>query len=484
MEASLWPYAQGAVVCYTAPFNQDVCHRYGVLPTHPVLILDAVTTAPKRCYQCMVITSKIDRYPGYRLFMNVVNPKYRKYGVIRCNQIFTIEASRLGHLIGYIPPQLIKKCINAYAFEIGLTDVVPEYYKGDTYEEWLNAGEANIPDRPDAFTMKDMPDDARKDITVATAYAPRVTADPTTLASVRITQPLTINDAQEYHPINSKPQQPRVSMTSEHIAELANAPTLTPVDKRIPSDPITVCRDFEDDPGAEDPIDTAEESEDPVIEEVAERVAHAVETMFDDDGDTEEPELIKKSDELQELRSTEDMMEDARQRDSSNTDERLRHIIANQDPIIDRSDSKHMLTADEKQRLETRSYPVTKKTPTYEKSLKLLTDEDRYEIWMGRLTPAELAERKIVSKKSALGFVKYVLYEIYSLKEYLVNAICAHDIHLQFLSDKFMVPYRVMTPDDVHDVKMGLAAYESYALSFGISMNDTYIGELRNSHLL
>lgn len=230
MEMSLWPYVPGAIVEYKAPFNKDVCVRYGILPSHMVLIVNEVFPTPAKAYQCMMLTSKTNSYYGYRVYIN--GTKKHGYSNVRCTQIFTIDACQLGNIVGFVPKQFVEKCRKAYAFEIGLTDEIPEYYRQDpVVMGWLTAGEPNIPKHPDAFQVEDqkMNPEARFDLQVATSRKPKSTSLTKVPYVFTNTQGLTTEDIPPYEapPINGVQCDADADETTDAID---NEPKLEPVE--------------------------------------------------------------------------------------------------------------------------------------------------------------------------------------------------------------------------------------------------------------
>ena len=172
MEASLTMYIPGAIVRYDAPFKKKVCDQYGIPSSHPVLIMNQ-TTIPDSSFQCMLVSSQVDRYYGYRLYLNTTDPTYKRMSVICTNHIYTIERMYLRDILGFIPKDLMERCRRAYAWEIGLSDVMPDYYQADeTCVGWINAGQPNVPDVPNPFDLKEGGVEAGRQIAIAVAHRP------------------------------------------------------------------------------------------------------------------------------------------------------------------------------------------------------------------------------------------------------------------------------------------------------------------------
>lgn len=194
MEASLTTYIPGTIVRYDAPFNKKICAQYAIPSSHPVLILNT-PTLPSPNFQAMIISSKVDNYYGYRLFLNTTDTTYKKMSVICSNQIYTINRRYLHDILGFISRELLEKVLKAYAYEIGLSMELPEYYANDeTCISWIGAGQPNIPDKPNPFDLKvggveagrNMPiavhtrpfNDTQAGIVSVVARTPHVSAEP------------------------------------------------------------------------------------------------------------------------------------------------------------------------------------------------------------------------------------------------------------------------------------------------------------------
>lgn len=424
MEASLWAYPRGAIVDYEAPFMKDVCVKYGVLPSHPVMILNAITSQPNRCYQCMMLTSKVDSYYGYRIFLNSANPKKRKYSVIKCTHIFSIEAKYFKEIIGFAPPQLVDKCVQAYAYEIGLTDQIPDYYKNDpTVMGWLEAGEANIPVKPEPFLIKDMDVGAIRDIKVATSYRPKNTTldAPGGGISVKASRP--VDDAYAF-----------IQGDAENPSGMTKMGTTTFVTN-------------------DEPVENTES-------ESAEPVTPPSEPEKPDEEAPASGECVNLSSEKEDAPAKSEVKR-PHYRKCDVMSEELRDFI------------------------EHREYTYTKRNAAIDKAFPLLTSADRYNIWMGRLSANELVKRGIASSQyNAKKLIEYVNFNTHTQKDKLIEGVLNRTINLKFLGTAFIPAFLVMTMGEIHDIKMGLTTYETYAKMFGFEMSQTYVGELRDAGLL
>lgn len=147
MDSAMLNYAPGAVVIYSAPMERKACQINGVLPSHPVVIV-STQTLPSNTVQAFTITSS-SRYYGYKIFMNSALHYDTKISTIVCTAVHTIEKKFLKDIIGFISPRLLRKCLDAYLFELGLSDNIPEYYQSSPEAlKFINAGDPNIPENP------------------------------------------------------------------------------------------------------------------------------------------------------------------------------------------------------------------------------------------------------------------------------------------------------------------------------------------------
>lgn len=122
-------YPAGTIIEYKAPFDKETCQKYGILPTHPMLIIGR-ERVPYRGYQCMCISTNIRHFTGYLIDLcdqaNTMGWNKRcQASVIGTSQVYTIDIKQVGKVLGFVPPELLKAVREAYAYEIGLTDVVP-----------------------------------------------------------------------------------------------------------------------------------------------------------------------------------------------------------------------------------------------------------------------------------------------------------------------------------------------------------------------
>ncbi len=149
MDASLVPYVSGAIVLYKSPLDKKESIAKHILPTHPVLVLDTNFAVAPYSYNCMCITSKLEDYFGYKIFMNTLDPRWRKMSLICTERIYNIQKSDLYEILGFAPASLVEKCKKAFMYTIGMTDEIPEYYRSnDLCMQYLTCGESNEPATP------------------------------------------------------------------------------------------------------------------------------------------------------------------------------------------------------------------------------------------------------------------------------------------------------------------------------------------------
>ena len=439
MEASLHPYSRGAIVEYVAPFDKKVCQRNRILGSHPVLILNVATGSPSSSVQCMMLTSKVDSYFGYRIYMNTLDPKYRRFSVVCTTKIFTIEKCHLRTVLGYASAGFVEKCLNAYLFELGLSQEIPDYYQQSPLTmAYLQAGEPNIPRTPEGFHIKGSSLDMFERLNVASEQKPR-TPD---LAGVRGVIP-------------------RSSVTFNEYDSYFYEATDTP----IPNN------EDEDDEEQHDAIlpSSAEDENAAVIAEHHENIQlteTAPETTAEDATTPVSPEVVPSEDGIPvEFGEGVDITQPYPSTESDVMTAELKNTIEDRDKTdrdFDDNVTKNLLN-----------------------QLEALTDEDRYEIWIMRKGPAALVkEGKATSSYMARKIIAYSNHQIKVKKEALINGVIDKTINLRFMSETYCLPMRCMTVADIYDIKMGVATYFSYLQLFNIPVDKSYIGELQRNDLL
>lgn len=425
MEMSLWPYTAGAIVEYKAPFKKDVCVRYGILPSHLVMIINEVYPGPNYNYQCMMLTSKTDKYYGYRVYINSSKNKYVGYGTVRTANVFTIESNQLGSIVGFVPKHFVEKCRKAYAYEIGLTDEIPEYYRQDpVVMGWLTGGEPNVPNNPDAFIIEDRKDDpkARFDIKVATAKRPRST-------SIMKNAVLQIC--------------PKASDTVD-----ANIPSYTPgitIDSE--NGATVVAADLDGAVESDAKVDASVETE-PVTEATEETPRNRVEHTIPDPEERPEPETPAKE-----------------------PRKKKRYGLP--------------MCQELKDEIESRVPQKITVSDDLKKAFDMMGHQRHYEAVMGRLSPTDLIKLGYAkTQHTAKKLLDYTIWKVYRQKDGMITNVLNKTLNLKFLGNAYYAAYRTMTLSDIHDIKMGVQTYESYLGSYGFKPEESYIGELRNANLL
>lgn len=155
MDASLFPYTPGAIVRYVAPYtSKQTCGSIGVPSSRPVMVVGGMRCGPTSRVQCMILTSQTESYYGYRIFMNSIERGMQKFSIVCPQEVYPIQIKYLHEIYGFAHPLFVRKCLDAYMFELGLSDKVPEYYTGDDHiMRWLNMGNANVPAAPKNFNV-------------------------------------------------------------------------------------------------------------------------------------------------------------------------------------------------------------------------------------------------------------------------------------------------------------------------------------------
>lgn len=151
MEASLMPYCQGAIALFNPPYDEVALDKYNLFGKHPVMIATKHFTETTFEYMCFPITSKIEKFCGYRIMINnsSAGPLAGKMSVIRTDVMQCIDRRHLYSIFGYAPPALVEKCLAAYAWHMGISDEAPEYVTEDLRRmEYYLAGEPNVVHNP------------------------------------------------------------------------------------------------------------------------------------------------------------------------------------------------------------------------------------------------------------------------------------------------------------------------------------------------
>ena len=410
MEAALHPYIQGAIVEYIAPFPRDYCQKHGVLPTHPIMIVSSNMASPSSTIQAMVLTSRVNSYYGYRIYMNSDNNRYQKFSVVCTTKIFTIEKANLRKIIGFVSPSFVRKCLLSYAYELGLTDEVPEYYKNSHLAmEYIESGEANVPKNPEAYQIPALPLGTFSKLNIASDN--RIKGD--SMAVVKTVMPRIIVNPNEFD-----------SYYYDDELEPSDAPKN---DAEDPSDSVLGI-DEEDDEAKEWTVSEEGESQNHTVEK-----GNAVDSK-------------------------------ASIRTSSVLSIELKDAIE----ARDLQDIEEPKTSDAVKIL-----------------MNDLSDEDRYLMWICRKSQTQLMrEGKAASLYIAKKLMGYSNHMIKKLKTELINNLIEKKMNLRFMSDRYKLAYRCLTFAEIKSIHMGVTTYLSYAKSYQINPEDTYLGELSSNGLI
>ena len=409
MEAALHPYIQGAIVEYIAPFPRDYCQKHGVLPTHPVMIVSSNMASPSSTVQAMVLTSRVNSYYGYRIYMNSDNNRYQKFSVVCTTKIFTIEKSNLRKIIGFVSPSFVRKCLLSYAYELGLTDEVPEYYKNSHLAmEYIESGEANIPKNPEAYQIPVLPLGTFSKLNIASDN--RIKGD--SMAAVKTVMPRIIVNPNEYD-----------SYYYDDELESSDEPNNESGD---PSDSIL--------------------------------------GIDEDDNEVKEWTVSEED-------SKNHMVEKGNAVDSKAT---IRTSLVLSAELKDAIDARDLQDIEE-----------PKTSDAVKILMDNLTEDDRYLMWICRKSQTQLMkEGKAPSLYIAKKLMSYSNHMIKKLKTELINNLIEKKMNLRFMSDRYKLAYRCLTFSEIKSIHMGVPTYLSYAKSYQINSEDTYIGELSTNGLL
>ena len=372
MDASLMSFTSGAIALYMAPMEKQDCLKYHVLPTHPVLILDENHAAPIYSYNCMVITTKVEKYFGYKIFMNTLDPKWRRMGVVCPERIYSIPKNCLKEILGFAPANFVKKCKEAFMYTIGMSDKIPDYYLGDPMAmEYLNAGSGNVP--------------------------------------------------------------------VEHGGRHCNIGDFSELEVAVDQPPVS-----------------------PSPEGIIRKVPQSVELDYHE----------------------EDMPSDIAPAEVECPRERTEESISSNNTTEIKIDQKPM-TFDRKEMIERRAIGPVNVSKKIADAFNMLTDDEIYEIWAGRMTGYRLMKAGYVKSNSgANSLMSYALYRITDKKEELC-AMCQNDPKfLQFIGSGYYTAFRCLSLEECNRMRLGIASYQAYCKAFEIDFRKTYLGELATAKLI
>lgn len=431
MEASLHPYIQGAIVEYVAPFDKKVCQRNRILSSHPVMIVSDNLATPSTSVQCMMLTSKVDHYYGYRLYVNSLNTNYRKFSVVCTTKIFTIEKAHLRAIIGFVSPAFTRKCLMAYLYEIGLTDQIPEYYqKANLAMEYINAGECNVPTEPECFRIPNMPNGSFSRVNIASDSGMRF-AHPNGMKGV---VPRVIVNPNEYDSYYYE------SMTMDENEDDTDA-----VERSQ--------KEHHPEPPMDDPSKTVYE-----VDANLNPLDRSSETNGANDDTSDAVEITVEKGEIvnpKEPRASADAV----------LNETYKSAIEERDG----RDLELQFKASDK----------------LSSLMENLTEDDRYRIWLYRVSQANLVkEGKANSSYLAKKLMTLSNHLIKKDKEYIINGVLNKTLNLKFLASRYFLAFRCMTLRDIYDIKMGVATYFNYIQLYNYKPDESYIGELQAANLL
>lgn len=431
MEAALHPYAQGAIVEYVAPFDKKTCQRNKIIGSHPIMVLNGTHCGPCSTVQCMILTSKVDSYYGYRIYLNTMDLKYRKFSVVVSTKVFTIEKAHLRAVLGYASPAFVKKCLNSYLYEVGLSDEIPDYYRNSESLEYINAGEPNVPRTPEGYQIPNMGPDAYKNLGIASdskIVKPHASGIKSTITRI----PVNTNEYDRYIYEHMPIDESEDDEEEKEDAIIIHSPVV------------------EEEPVAEQ--DESDEAEDVVYGEPVTVNEPAISDMSSTDIPIEKGEIVEPS---------------KRGVYGPNLTHELKDYIEDLD--------KHILD-------EGGLPNVTDKVKDLYKNL---TDNDKYAIWRCKINHSQMVKEEMApSTYLAKKLSTYVVACIRRDKEVLITGVLDKRLNLRFLPSTLNLAYRTMTMGDIYDIKMGMATYINYLQAFNIDLEDSYLGELQAAELL
>lgn len=419
MEACLQQYIPGAIIEYTAPFPKATCQKLGIPSSRPLLIVGVSPAHPGSDVQAMIITTSNDYY-GFRLYMNTLNPKTRKFVTICPNKIYTIERKYLGAILGFITPALLDRCRAAYAYEIGLSSQPPAYYTGDSLcSQYMAAGELSIPKNPEPFR-------SHTDITPRTYIEANIAFDAKMLGTGidggRKCGKTFIELLEE--------QEPPVEPVNPELAEESEEAEIPQEEAEIEGEKAT---ETEREPAEFTITDPAETPATPADEPIR-----------------SEPKIGY---------GGPVSMADIRARASSGK-----------------------ITAELKQAIESRQYEAITNAENVKDLAFSLTDEEKYDIFTYRMATASVAKRLNITNYMAKKVMTFVINGIIKTKNELIEGVLNGSFNLKFIGERQIVAFSLMSLDEIRDIKMGVATYHSYAKLYNLKR--TFISELQVEGLL
>ena len=444
MEAALHPYAQGAIVEYLSPFDKKTCQRNRILSSHPVMVINNSTGTPNSSIQCMMLTSKAESYFGYRLYLNSLDPKWRRFSVVCTTKVFTIEKCHLRSVLGFASSGFVRKCLNAYLFEIGMSDEIPEYYKQcDLTMAYLNAGEANIPQNPECFHVNNTGNvDAFGRLNIASDQRP-LHPNPTGVRGIVPRAGVNYNEYDAYY--YEKPADVIEQITHEDEAEDTNEailPTPEPSNDAILPTP---------EPSNDAKADSTDFSD--ADNKIADTSGERVEKPLDTDTQVEFGNAV-------------DI-------------DSVSYPTYSIDPLT--PEAKDLIEARDQR---DREY-TSKVTPNLIRQMDNMTEEDAFRVWTMEKGAAFLVNANIASSQyMANKMVMYSNHQVRVMKDKLIEGVLNKEINLRFMSERWCLALRCMTLNDIYDIKMGVATYFSYLQLFDIALSRSYIGKLQEEGLL
>lgn len=468
LEASLQPYCRGAIVKYTSPLDRATCIEIGYPATHPVLIVSSNYSTPMATVQAFVLSSKLNRYYGYRIFINSRSQQYGdKWSVICCREMMTIRKNYLGEILGFATPALVDKCLKAYAFEIGLTNEMPDYLKDDRMvRDYYEAGRGNVPDYPDPFMIDR---EFNRDQFYAVGIA---THDRMRMPDVNVNQ-------NERVPVRNVP------LFTNHLspADSARVQMTEPYRQqrlfmKSPAEDETMKEDQNDvepqgDVHAPEEECRSDEPSSDVRETGGSGGPDASGEGVGDGGETQ------RGDDVEGPGSGAAVGTDERRTDPDDVLQ-SRDLCLRGEPgqggyVAPRTD---LAWLERKARIEARQMTSIRASADLDRAMAKLSDDDMWRIWICDMTPYAAAKIAGIGTNRGKRLTEYVYNNIYRRKSRIVADVTAHTLNLNDLTPGDKLIFRCFSEDDCHSFNMGLSRYEDFCEEFNIPFDQTYIGQL------
>ena len=490
LEASLQPYARGAIVAYTAPLDRKECIDIGFPSSHPVLILDSNYSTPKSTVQCFLLSSKLDSYYGYRIFINSKSHKYGgKWSVICCREMYTIRKNCLGEIIGFATPALVDKCVQGYLFEIGASTEIPDYIRRDRMAyDYYNAGAGNSPARPVQFRMdREFNEDKVYGVGIAAHDRPYDVQQDISDPPVSVQSPHLVTQHFDVK-LNDRFAGPAYEQQLWMYRQLMHGQAMmeTTVEPEQVENLVGDGEEDDDHGGTEQSTETGRLDE-PTAESGTDESGADGESAAGHDGADAtgagtggvgtnegrvEPELEGGA-----PAGGTDLVGTDGAGPVQPRDLRPRSSRRSGGYVAPRT---NLEWSERKARVETRQVTAMRNSKEFDKCMTVVGDDVMWHVFMDDIQPAALAKLAGISQNRGRRLAEYICNHISRCKSKIVTDLANHTVDLNSICENMgdRLIFRCFEPEDCKAFQMGLPRYEDYAFDYGIGFENTYIGQL------